>query len=391
MAFVLAFLLIGIFIYGHNNGVDFKVYSLAGHRLLQNLPIYQFADGWSPFKYHPAWAVIFSFFSLLPYAAANFLFNAINLGFWVLAVQLWTRWLNINMKLSSWTFLLLISINALSTEIGFGQVNGFLIWGVTWIFQQIEEDPKSYLRVGIIATLIFTLKLNYSLLLFYLLFRQWKIIWGFAAGIAILHVLTIIGFHDLNPMALYKDWVQLLLTQSSEQYNTFEVQGFLRYLIRHFDSITARWLWIGTLALALGFGLYRHHLVRKNLQTTKQNHFNRAMDASYWLAIVFFFSPLTWWYHILFLYPMAFVLLMGPMPKVFKIPALCSLAVFSCLSYNVVGAVNIIRLKDSMIFFNCALVLMTLFFLVQAYLLFSHRLNNDSNLISQNKTMSAQI
>jgi len=112
----LALLLLGLMINSSMHGADFEVFYKAGQRFIQHLPLYQEADGWSPFKYHPSWAIIFSFWSLLPFSVSVVLFNTVNVLFWGVAAHKWSKWLGYDLKVQNIFILLMLSLNALSAE-----------------------------------------------------------------------------------------------------------------------------------------------------------------------------------------------------------------------------------------------------------------------------------
>ncbi len=70
-------------------GFDFHVFYLAGERLLRGEFIYQAADGWMPFKYHPVWAVVFVPIAFVPERLANVIFNSAEIACWLYSVRIW--------------------------------------------------------------------------------------------------------------------------------------------------------------------------------------------------------------------------------------------------------------------------------------------------------------
>jgi hypothetical protein len=336
------------------HGGDFKVFYLAGERLLGNLPIYQVGDGWSPFKYHPSWAVFFSVWALLPFGAAVLLFNVVNILFWFLASRYWARALNYEFGPQSIFVLLFLSLNALSSETAYGQVNGFLFWGATQIFRWMESENQKPVRSGILLAVLVSLKLNLGILLVYVLYKNWRSAWGLMAGALGLHLLTAVAFKDFYNVGLYQSWLHLLLTQSGDQFNTFEVQGILRMCYVLFGASLAKSAWAALLASFVFLGIYldRAYLVDKDEAEKK-----RVFNACYWLAVVFFFSPLAWWYQVLYLFPIAFLLLKTSPQKIWQGVIWSCLLCFAVVSFNTLGREGIFIFKLYMGYFAAGLAL----------------------------------
>src|SRR5215213_729712 len=56
---------------GTQSGIDFHVFYTSGLRFRASQQIYDLADRSMPFKYHPAWPVLFSVLTFLPEQHAN--------------------------------------------------------------------------------------------------------------------------------------------------------------------------------------------------------------------------------------------------------------------------------------------------------------------------------
>ncbi|MGZ3743436.1 MAG: glycosyltransferase 87 family protein [Pseudobdellovibrionaceae bacterium] len=342
------------------HGGDFKVFYLAGDRLLKHVPIYQASDGWSPFKYHPSWAIFFSLWSMLPLTLSLFLFNFSNIIFWFAGAKYWARLLEYELTPSTVFLLLLLSLNALSAETAYGQINGFLFWGATQIFVWMEAEPSKPIRSGILLALLISLKLHFGILLFYLFNKNWRTAGGLLVGGLTLHLFSLLAFKDFGNLVLYRSWMDLLLTQSAEQFNTFEVQSVLRACYVFFGNSMAKIAWAVLLAVFIFFGIY---LDRSYFLSLKENKIKKknAFSGCYWLAVVFFFSPLAWWYQILYLFPLAFLLLKTSPQKVGQILVWTCLLSFAAFSFNTLGRDGIFIFKLYMGYFAAGLTLFGFF------------------------------
>jgi hypothetical protein len=333
------------------HGGDFQVFYTAGERFLNHTPIYDHNDGWSPFKYHPAWAIVFSAWSLLPFTLSVLIFNIVNLTFWGLAARTWSQLLKYSFTPLSVLVLLILSINALSAETSYGQVNGLLFWGATLIFKWMEDSNPKPLRSGALLALLISLKLNLGILLFYVLFKNWRSALGLILGAAGLHLIVALSFKDLYAFELYRSWIDLLLFQSGQQFDTFEVQGVLRVCYILFGAQNAKIVWAGLLALAVLFGIF--------LDRFQQNEGpdKSVFNGCFWLAMVFFFSPLAWWYQVLYLFPLAFFLLKELETTLAqKLIRLC-LGSFAFISFNTIGRNGIYNFKYYMGYFIIGMIL----------------------------------
>lgn len=348
-AFLMLAALVGLLINGMKHGSDFQVFYLAGERLLKGISIYQESDGWMPYKYHPAWAAVFSAFSLLPPKLSIFIFNCLQIGIWFFAARIWADWLGYRLdRPFPILILLLLSFSAFSAETGYGQVNGMLLLGSTLLFQWLEQTPQKYFRAGFLMALIFALKLNFGILIIYCLIKNWRSVLGFIAGLFALHVIVAISQGEFFAEGIYRNWIGLLLTQSSAQYYIYESQGFLRF----FHSLigdAGKMLWIATMLAFMAWGLVLS--LRK---------VEKVFVAAYWVAGTYLFSPLPWWYQILFMYPVVFLLLKTPMRRWEVRAVLACLFVYALITFNTLGKQGIIAFKQGQGFFVCSAFLFAL-------------------------------
>jgi hypothetical protein len=348
--FLIFGILIALLLNGMSHGADFQVFYLAGERLLKGLSIYQADDGWMPFKYHPAWAAFFSLFALIPEKASIVVFNCLQMAIWYWLVRIWAGWLGYEMKRPlHYLYLLILALSAFSAETGYGQVNGALFLGSTLLVYLLESEPKRPLTAGFLFAIIFTLKLNFGILLIYCAIKSWRTLMGFALGLLALHFLVAIANLSLLSESVYRGWIDLLLTQSASQYYMFEAQGFLRF----FHSIVGdagKTVWVIAMALFLLGGLLLHRQKRE-----------MPLIAIYWITGTYLFSPLAWWYQVLYMYPIVFLLFKQPLTNWERRLVQVCLFVYAAVTFNTLGRQGIIVFKEWQGFFYCSAILYALF------------------------------
>jgi hypothetical protein len=244
--------------------------------------------------------------------------------------------------------LLALSLSALSAEIGFGQVNGFLFLCCTLFFFLLNESPPKPVLAGFLLALVCSLKLNFALLFLYAIFKNRRTLWGLGLGALFLHLFAVILTKDIWAIDIYSQWIKLLLLQSSEQFATFEVQGLLRFFL-WISPENARFLWLTSIVAFLVLELW----VKNSRQTLPT-----PLVAALWMTLLFLTSPLAWWYQILFVYPLAFYLIKNTPPSSWvKYTAYSCLFCFAFINFNTIGAKGIYWFKDSLGYFTVTSIL----------------------------------
>ncbi len=330
------------------HGIDFHVMYLSGERALSGMPIYVLWDGRMPFKYHPVWAVVFSPVSLLPEKLAYVLFNAAMLGCWAWAASIWARWLGYDIrKPTNFLILVLLSLNALSSEINLGQSNGMLFAGATLVFEWLSGRPQKWWSAGMLVAVLCTLKLNFGLLAAFCMIRNFRSLLGIVAGAVILHAVAAAFFGKWLTIDLYRAWLDLLLSQSVEQYVDPYVQGLLRFLLLASPD-HARTLWLLSVGLAIigGVALERHRPSEP------------ALIAGYWLFAVYLLSPLAWWNQILFTYPLLFLLLQRDIGRVGRGVLYVVLAIYALAGPALLGrsGIEVFRVHHGVFLASVAII-----------------------------------
>ena len=262
-------------------GLDFHVLYLSGQRFLRGEPIYVLSDGWMTYKYHPIWAIAFSVFAALPERFSFILFEIANFSCWTYAATIWARWLGYDLrKPVNFLVLLLLAINALTSELHLGQINGFLILGSTHIFRIMSAKPQRFFRAGFLTVILCSLKLSFGLLLVFCVIRNRRTVAGMIVAGLVVHVITAIAFGGATATALYQTWIELCLRQSAQQYVDPDIQGLLRVLLLVIPDY-GKALWFASVATAIGAGIWLERTQRRQ----------PALIGAYWISAVYLLSP----------------------------------------------------------------------------------------------------
>lgn len=345
---ILLFIVIstGMLVHSYLHGADFHVFYLAGQRVLNGISPYQVSDGWMVFKYHPFWGLVFSAWTLLPEKTSLIIFNSTQIFCWIWAAYIWAK--ELGFQITSWAqvlLLLILSLTALSAEIGYGQINGFAFLLATLIFSLLNKPNPNYIWSGIFLCMLVSLKLNFALLVIYAVFRNVRTLWGILLGGLFIHGAVALMAKDLWAANFYAQWLDLLLGQSSSQYSIFEAQGFLRFFISLSD-VWGKSMWAATIAIFCLFGIW--------LQT--RHEMNQKFIPIYWITGVYLFSPLAWWYQVLFAFPLIFFLLHTKLSKLQRYSINTCLFVFAIVSYNTLGPQGIYLFKQYQGYFIILLI-----------------------------------
>lgn len=339
-------ILAGIVGYAIKTGSDFHVFYVAGTRALEGSDIYRWSDHWMVFKYMPIWSILFSPFALLPEKVSCFLFVLLQILFWIQSARIWFGWLGYEFNNPTHLFLLLmLSANALSAEIGYGQINGFIFFAVTQILNWLKDGNQDPWRAGAVAALLFSLKVNLIFLLIYCLFRNAKSVFGFVTMGCALYGATVAYYGFETTTQLYQQWWSILIGQSTSQFFIFECQGLFRFFGSIFGE-SAKVFWSMSVLLLLGFGI----------RLARSKTISYPAIAAYWLALMFYISPLAWWYQILFVYPMIFfVIRYAPTLLTRRIVEVCAVAI-ALANFNILGRSSLIQFKEWQGFFAFSVI-----------------------------------
>ena len=333
------------------HGSDFHVFYLAGQRLRDGLEIYRRSDGPDPFKYHPAWAVAFAPLTLLPEPFAKFCFVGSQIGLWWYGALRIGKIFDVQFhQIKLFALLLLLALNPLSAETGYGQINALLFVGAIFTIEWLEAEPQRPRRAGALIVILASLKLNFALLAVYALIKNRKSFLGMAYGLSGLQLITALSQGDGAGRSAYGEWIYLLMEQSRRQQWSYEVQGFMR-LAYEWLGTGYLWGWSSAIALIIGLGAWLHG---------RQPKTHPAAILSFWLAALFLVSPLAWWYQVILVYPLAFYLALR-LPSAWQRNLAWSCLAFFCLgSYSLLGPTYLIDFKTALGFFWPTLILLGL-------------------------------
>jgi hypothetical protein len=333
---------------GAQSGIDFHVFYQAGVRLRAGIPIYQLADGWMPFKYFPAWPVLFAGFTFVPEVTANVIFNAVQLSCWLYAAAIWSRWLGYA-ELTSRALLVVVvcALGPLATETRWVQLNGMLFLAATKLCQWSSRKTHPFAS-GALSLALCSLKLNYGLLAIHTFRRNRKYLLGSLLAALGLH-LVVVAFYGGLGVNIYRQWISVTLTQSNEQLSSPHVQGLLRFFLSIAGGY-GRLLWLISLPAFIFIGL------KINRAKTQE-----ATSGVFWIANTFLLSPLAWWYQDVFMLPMAFFVLRNQISRAEACIVWAILVSYATITPDILGYELFVRLADWNVLFLGSAVLYTLF------------------------------
>jgi hypothetical protein len=286
----------------------------------------------------------------VPEKAALWIFNFAQLACWFAAASIWARRLKYDLR--PWParlVLLLASLSAFSAEIGFGQINGCIVLGLTMIFEWLEADRQRPWAAGAVLGALVSLKLNLGLIAVYAVFKNYRTVFGALLFWGVAHLIVAAFFGDPLALTPYRDWLTVMLTQSSDQFAMYEAQGLLRFFM--WLAPFGKYLWGAAL---LGYCFYGVRILKTEPRES-------TWPALYWMTGIFLFSPLAWWYQVLYVYPLAFYLIRNA-PLVWqRRTAVACVAIFALVNFNTVGRVPMQRFKELQGYFIFVAVLFGLF------------------------------
>jgi hypothetical protein len=197
LVFVILFVLLGLVmgvvtVYRTYRGSnDFDTYYQAGEALLEGESLYQAGAGESPFLYPPIAACFFALFALLPLGAAAFLWNALNVIFFVRALVLIESFLDLRYR-ELWyaqgrlarvdlALFTVILFAFLLDNLAMAQVN-ILVFYLVMAALILWKQAKPF-AAGLVLSCAVLLKLTPALfLLYFAVKRSGKVLGGALAG-----------------------------------------------------------------------------------------------------------------------------------------------------------------------------------------------------------------
>jgi hypothetical protein len=274
---------------------DFRVYYQAGQRFLEG--------GWAevykprhltPFKYHPAFSLLFLPLAVLPWPLAKLLWATLN-AFWIWDAG---RRFRRSLRIADWQLFvaLLFVLPALAWQLKLGNVTFLLLWLMALV---VSGGP---IQAGGASGLMILLKPFWlPLTLLALLSRRWSTLLAMGATIALLSLLPYL----VGGGPTYGDWWVTLtdpthahnLPKGDNQtlygiaYRNREALGALTGWIWFVGSSLSGLLWIGTVLLL------------------ERERFELGLLAM--VPFILWAAPLSWIHHQIWLWPVLALLLPG--------------------------------------------------------------------------------
>lgn len=276
---------------------DFQIYYGAGRALIDGGwgAVYQ-VGGYTPFKYHPAFAIAFAPFALLPFPLAKLLWALLNTAALYDALRRWLRSWHLDSAAIAFGFLAIAY--ALTWQYKFANVTFIMLWLWTLALTTISEWPSALAYALLIA-----LKPFWAALFAPWIFRRRFSLIGrviaMLAGISLFPLL-------LGPSALslsYQRWYATFLDPlHPHNYPKADNQSWFGLLYRHVDtlpaSIAVLWL-VGSAMLGLlWLWSWRRALPRGRAAPPEWQ-----VELSF-MPVILFAAPLSWIHHQILLWPL---------------------------------------------------------------------------------------
>ena len=183
--------------------VDFRTFYTAGH-LIRSGQVYDYPAELAaqnalvspnryalPFLYPPYAALLFAPFSLVSYKVAYFIFFLLNLYFCLAAATILRPYTLLIRARWRWAMpLLFLSFMPLGIALIYGQVSLFLLLLYCACFAAIQSE-KPYLAGIFLSLALIKFQIALPIVLFFLLWRQWRFIAGFASGAVALALVSL--------------------------------------------------------------------------------------------------------------------------------------------------------------------------------------------------------
>jgi len=280
---------------GHAN--DFMVYCSAGRALLEGgwTAVYQ-VSSLTPFKYHPAFAIAFAPFALLPAPLAKILWAALNAAMLFDAARRWQRYWHLDPAAIGFGFLAVAY--ALTWQYKFANVTFLMLWLWTVALTCARPWAAALAYAALIALKPFWA----ALLVPWLLARRFPLIGRVVAMLAGLSLLPAI----LGPGALalaYRRWFATFADPlHAHNYPKADNQSWFGLLYRHADVLPASipLLWLaGSALLGLGWLWMWRRMVRNGGATAQ----SWQVELSF-MPVILWAAPLSWIHHQILLWPL---------------------------------------------------------------------------------------
>lgn len=277
---------------------DFGVCYRGGQRIVRGETLYRTTDGHLQYKYSPASAVFFSFFTLFPYELAKLIWYFLELIFLFLVLFLCYDFLPRKEKPKAFVivFSFMVLAKFIGREIELGQVNIFILFLLLMMARAALE------RKDIQAGLFFGFSLFFKpyalvFLPYFLLKKRFKLTASALSVLALGFLLPVIFYGLKKNIIVLKEW-QKTLSQSTPsllgRYDNASLYAFFLKNLSGPKGPTAAFIISFAVLICFSFLWMMVLAKRKKLEKPE------VLELSFLFILIPLFSPLAWHYNYLY-------------------------------------------------------------------------------------------
>ncbi len=307
---------------------DFGVCYQSGQRIVKGESLYRVLDGHLQYKYSPVSALFFSFFTLLPYELAKFIWYLSELIFLFLSLIISYDILPSKLKKKGLVliFSFLVLVKFFGREIELGQVNIFIFFLLLMMIK--SSLKKSDLEAGLFLGFSLIFK-PYGLVFlpYFVLKKRFKLIASGFGTVLIGLILPMIFYGLSGNITALKEW-RITLSHSTpgliNHYDNASIFAFFLKIVPD-DSRELAFIFIVCSGLIIAFSFLWMMILGK-----KENmHKPEVLEYSFLFVVIPLFSPLAWYYNYLYsILTIVFLInYVGKFPKALKYVLIANLII----------------------------------------------------------------
>jgi hypothetical protein len=277
---------------------DFGVCYRGGQRIVRGETLYRTTDGHLQYKYSPASAVFFSFFTLFPYELAKLIWYLLELVFLFFVLTLCYDLLPRKERPKAFIiiFSFMVMAKFIGREIELGQVNIFILFLLLMMAKAAlgREDIQAGLFLGF--SLVFK---PYALVFlpYFILKKRFKLIALTLSVLAFGFLLPIIFYGLKKNIIVLKEWQKTLSRSTPSLLGHYDNASLYAFFLKNMSGpkgLTVAFI-ISVAALICFSFLWMMVLAKKkNLEKPE------VLELSFLFILIPLFSPLAWYYNYLY-------------------------------------------------------------------------------------------
>lgn len=277
---------------------DFGVCYRGGQRIVRGETLYQVPDGHLQYKYPPASAVFFSFFTLFPYELAKLIWYLLELIFLFFILTLCYDLLPRKEKPKAFIiiFSFMVLAKFIGREIELGQVNLFILF-LLMMMAKAALERKNIEGGFFLGFSLFFKPYALVFLPYFLLKKRFKLIASTLSILAFGFLLPVIFYGLKKNIIVLKEW-QKTLSQSTPSllghYDNASLYAFFLKNLSGPKGLAVAFIICVAALICFSFLLMMALAKRRNLEKPE------VLELSFLFILIPLFSPLAWYYNYLY-------------------------------------------------------------------------------------------